>query len=59
MGELGGEALLEELSREEDELLLAARYGKSLLEENGRMKTELQSLQLCLQEERSNSEEVR
>ena len=54
-GELGEEALLEELSRKEDNLLRAARYGKNLLEENGRMMTELRSLQ----EERSNFEEVR
>lgn len=54
-GQQGEEALLEELSRKEDDLLRAARYGKSLLEEKGRMATELRSLQ----EERSNFEEVR
>ena len=48
------EALRAELRKKEHDLLLAARYGKSLLEENERIKKELEDER----EEHANAMEV-
>ena len=45
MTQQGVDELHVELSRKEDALVLAASYGKSLLEENERVKHELQTAQ--------------
>ena len=45
MTQNGVDELHAELIRKEDALVLAARYGKSLLEENERIKCELRSTQ--------------
>ena len=48
------EALRAELRKKEHDLLLAARYGKSLLEENERIKQNLENMR----EEHDNAMEV-
>ena len=48
------EALRAELRKKEHDLLLAARYGKSLLEENERIKQDLENMR----EEHDNAMEV-
>ena len=42
-------SLLAELQEKEERLVLAARYGKNLLEENGRLKQELSALKRDLE----------
>lgn len=53
MSEVQGEDLLAELNRKENDLILAAEFGKKLLDEKERLKQDLSALKAdlaCLEE---------
>lgn len=59
MASVNAEKLLAELLEKDQQLLLAARYGKNLLEENEMLRQELSVTQQDLSVAKASLEEVR